>query len=253
MAGAAAEEATHGGAAQHEEHHHAGGDPHSHLHVQAGVSPPGGVHQDGGSPMLGTAVAARRTAFRVFYVCNNVSLFTAICTVLVMVSIIPFKRRALVKMLSVAYKAVWVAVSFMAAAYVAAEVVIMQPPPSLPPREAGLSWPSVFQLSVSCGSLGAVLVGVTIVWVKHMLMKRKWRKQNPRRRSRRQSAGRNKVEEYMRQLPPPPPTADADAVVSEAATSAAAEKREDSSDGEEDSSSDDSDMVASRERGYHTY
>lgn len=208
----------------------------------AGVSPPGGVHQDYGNPLIGTAVAGRKTAFRVFSVCNNVALFTSICIVLVMVSVIPFKRGALMRMLSVAHKAVWVAVSFTATAYVAAEMVIMHPPS---PRGRGLRWTSVFLLSLSCGSLGAVFVGVAIVWVKHALTKRKWRKENPRRRRCRQSR-RNKVEEYIRQLPP-----SVEATAEDSAHGAC--RRENSTDEDDDFSSEDSDMASSRERGYHTY
>ncbi|PIN01278.1 hypothetical protein CDL12_26218 [Handroanthus impetiginosus] len=140
----------------------------------AGFNPPGGLHQEG--PLIGTPVAAKKTAFRVFSVCNNLALFMSLCVVLVLVSIIPFKRKALMRMLAVAHKAVWVAVSFMATSYVAAAMVIMKPEA---PRKA-MEWTTVFLSCLCVGSLGSAIIGLGIMLVKHRLRKREWRKRRVR-------------------------------------------------------------------------
>ncbi|PIM98929.1 hypothetical protein CDL12_28583 [Handroanthus impetiginosus] len=135
-----------------------------------GVNPPGGVYQDGA--LIGTAVAARRTAFRVFSVCNNLALFISLCVVLALVSVIPFKRRPLLTILGVAHKAVWVGLSFTAAAYVSAVVVIMKP---APPRD-GMDWTTVYLVCICVGLLGSATVGLGIMLLKNYMRRRSWRK-----------------------------------------------------------------------------
>lgn len=64
----------------------------------------------------------------------------------------------------------------------------------------GFDWTTVFLFSICSGSLGTVFVGLGIMWVKHRLMKKKWREQNPRRRRRnRQQSRKTRVEEYIQQ------------------------------------------------------
>ncbi|KAL3654552.1 hypothetical protein CASFOL_001537 [Castilleja foliolosa] len=105
------------------------------------------------------------------------ALFASICNVLVLASVIPFKRKALMRMIRISNKVMWVAVSFMAVAYVAAGVVIMQEPPS-PRHRSSLGWPTVFLMSISAGSLGSVFVALGVLAIKHTVIKRNWRQQN---------------------------------------------------------------------------
>lgn len=144
----------------------------------AGINPPGGLHQDG--PLMGTSMASDKMAFKVFSVCNNVALFTSLSVVLVLVSIIPFRRKPLKKMMFFAHKAIWVAVSFMAAGYVAAWFVIIDRT-----KRKGFSsssWIVGFLVSLCVGSLGTVFAGLLTLLVKHRIKKREWRRRRARQR-----------------------------------------------------------------------
>ncbi|PIN13642.1 hypothetical protein CDL12_13735 [Handroanthus impetiginosus] len=90
----------------------------------SGINPPGGLYQEG--PLIGTPVAARRTAFKVFTLCNNLALFLALVIVLYLVSIIPTNHKVLHKQVVFAYCFKLAAILFMATAYGAAFVVTMK-------------------------------------------------------------------------------------------------------------------------------
>ncbi|KAF3953499.1 hypothetical protein CMV_021066 [Castanea mollissima] len=134
------------------------------------ISPPGGVYDYHGGPLAGKSMVYKTTAFKVFILSNNIALFTSLCIVVVLVSIIPFQRKPQMMILKVAHKVMWIALSFMATAYTAATWIII-------PYWKGTEWIFVVLLSISGGTIGTAFLGLTVMMVKHWNRKQKWRKE----------------------------------------------------------------------------
>lgn len=133
----------------------------------AGLSPPGGVHQEGS--MKGKSMVGTTTAFKVFAISNNLALFTSLSIVVVLVSIIPFRRKTLIRLLATIHKVMWVAVAFMATSYVAAIWVIM-------PHNKNTDSLIVAVIAISGATLGTIFIGLLVMLVEHWMRKLKWRK-----------------------------------------------------------------------------
>ncbi|KAL2525555.1 Ankyrin repeat family protein [Abeliophyllum distichum] len=134
----------------------------------AGVNPPGGLSQETGNAILG-----KQTSFKVFLVCNIVALFLSIGIVNVLVSIIPFKRKSMMKLLTITHKIMWISTLFMASAFIAAIWAIM-------PNGKGTRLVKV-ELIVIGGGTMTVFCGLGIMLARHWYKKYKWRKDKERR------------------------------------------------------------------------
>ncbi|KAA8540374.1 hypothetical protein F0562_024707 [Nyssa sinensis] len=153
----------------------------------AGTNPPRGVHPDKDEKSM----FARTKAFNIFTVSNSVALFVSLSIVIVLVSIIPFRRKPLMRLLATAHKVMWVAVSFMATAYVAAIWLIIT-------HDQEMDWILEDVILFVCpGILGSVFIYLVVMLVRHQLRKLKWRKEkrklNETAKTNKATAG-NKVE-----------------------------------------------------------
>ncbi|XP_058074268.1 ankyrin repeat-containing protein At5g02620-like [Magnolia sinica] len=141
----------------------------------AGINPPGGVHQDNG-PLIGKSTLDKTAAFKVFIISNHVALFSSLGIVIVLVSVIPFRRRSMMRLLKVIHKIMWVAVSFMAVAYMAGTWVITPP-------GKGSKWVLWAMLSIGGGTMVSVFVGLVVMLVKHWVRKMEWKRKNIKKRT----------------------------------------------------------------------
>lgn len=130
----------------------------------AGINPPGGYNQ-----VTGKSIAGKQTPFKVFMVCNVLALFLSLGIVILLVSNIHVGRKSLMKLLAVIHKLMWLSISLMAAAYIAALWTIM-------PHERGMVWVLVVLVSAGGVCTLAIFTGLMVLSVGHLLRIRKSRK-----------------------------------------------------------------------------
>ncbi|KAJ6295587.1 hypothetical protein OIU78_023583 [Salix suchowensis] len=151
----------------------------------AGINPPGGFSEDTGDSMKG-----RHSSFKIFAVCNILALFLSLGTVIFLVSIVPFQRKSMMKLLVVTHKVMWLSISFMAAGYIAAMWTIL---PHGPGR--GKQWVFVAMVAIGGGSTVAIFVGLGILLAKHWLRKWEWRRRKEKKKIESPSSSVSRVEE----------------------------------------------------------
>lgn len=145
----------------------------------AGMNPPGGVYQqDDKKKLAGQSTVGDTSAFKIFTVCNDVALFTSLGVVIVLISVIPFRRKPQMKIMAVAQKVIWVAASFMGTGYVAGVWVI------IPHKGNKTEWVPVVIVAASGGILGIVFIGLTVMLIEHYVRKAKFSSMRRRRRRR---------------------------------------------------------------------
>ncbi|EEF45878.1 ankyrin repeat-containing protein ITN1 [Ricinus communis] len=151
----------------------------------AGINPPGGFNQLSGRTIMG-----KHTSFKVFAVCNVVALFTSLGIVIVLVSIIPFRRKSMMKLLVVTHKIMWVSMSFMAAAYIAAMWTVLP---------HGQGWGGVWVLvaiaAIGGGCTVGIFMGLGFLLAQHWIRKSEWRKNKDKRKDASPSSSISRIEE----------------------------------------------------------
>ncbi|KAK1425997.1 hypothetical protein QVD17_14664 [Tagetes erecta] len=135
----------------------------------AGINPPGGFSQETGKAIMGG-----KPAFKVFMVCNIMALFLSLGIVNVLVSVIPFRRKSMMKLLIATHKIMWVSTIFMAAAYIAATLTIL-------PQGPGSRWLVIELVVVGVGCTLVVLVGLGVLLVKQWSRKQEWRRRKEKK------------------------------------------------------------------------
>ncbi|KAI3845656.1 hypothetical protein MKX03_006636 [Papaver bracteatum] len=125
--------------------------------------------------LMGKAIMGKTTPFKIFMFCNNVALFSSIGILIVLVSVIHFHRKTMMKLLVVTHKIMWASASFMEAAYIAAAFVITR-------KGKGSNWMLVTVVSIGTGSLLSVSMGLGVILVQHWLRKWEWRREREKRK-----------------------------------------------------------------------
>ncbi|KVH99864.1 Ankyrin repeat-containing protein [Cynara cardunculus var. scolymus] len=136
----------------------------------AGLNPPGGFHQDSGKATMGT-----KSPFKVFLVCNIMALFLSLGIVNVLVSVIPFRRKSMMRVLVATHKIMWVSTMFMASAFIAGIWTIL-------PEGSGSRWVTIELMVIGVGCMLVVLSGLSVLLVKQWSRKQEWRRRNEKKK-----------------------------------------------------------------------
>lgn len=139
------------------------------------ISPLRGVYQEG--PLKRKSSVGRAMAFKVFQISNNIVLFTFLSIVIILPSIIPFKRKELTKLLVIMQKPVWVSMSFIATGFVAAMRISVL-------DGQGSTWVTDSLLAIGDGTLGFLFVYLGVVFTRDWLRKLKRRAKKLRKQSK---------------------------------------------------------------------
>eukprot|EP01018_Ginkgo_biloba_P002548 Gb_13076 [translate_table: standard] len=144
---------------------------------------PGGLKNDG--PYEGTAVMAKTMAFKVFLISDTVALFASLMIVLILVTVVPFHKRMLMKLLFIGNKVMWVALVCTATAFNSAVYVVVAP--------------NSKSLAIGVWVFGLVSMGFmfgALSWLvaKHQLRKAELRKRKSRKHISGKSRSRDSTE-----------------------------------------------------------
>ncbi|PWA62912.1 ankyrin repeat family protein [Artemisia annua] len=134
-----------------------------------GINPPGGFRQETGKAIMG-----KNPTFKVFMVCNIMALFLSLGIVNVLVSVIPFRRKSMMKLLVATHKIMWISIMFMASAYIAATWTIL-------PQGSGSRWLMIELMVVGVGCTLVVLLGLGILLGKQWSRKQEWRRRKEKK------------------------------------------------------------------------
>ncbi|KAI3743563.1 hypothetical protein L1987_61273 [Smallanthus sonchifolius] len=134
-----------------------------------GINSPGGFSQETGKAIMGA-----KPRFKVFVVCNIMALFLSLGIVNVLVSVIPFRRKSMMKLLVATHKIMWVSTMFMAAAYIATTWTIL-------PQGPGSRWLMIELMVIGVGCTLVVLFGLGVLLVKQWSRKQEWRRRKEKK------------------------------------------------------------------------